>query len=160
MRLTHPSVVQRHRLQLLKKFLFALTFFGGHSAFAQSQWLSMTGDATDATADTVQVDPVTFNRAGALRTVRLRVSRTSERKSWDGAVYRSYVSDVLIDCVARTGRYVSIEFFAQPLWEGEPHGKTAYSRREIRPMLFRDMEPNPTARLIRAACQTENVKSK
>lgn len=145
---------------MVKLFLFALTVLGSHCAFAQTQWLTVIGDATDPTADTVQVDPVTFNPAGVSRTVRLRVSRTTERKSWDGVVYRSYDSDVLIDCVARTGRYVSIEFFGEPLWQGEPHGKTAYSRREIRPMLFRDMEPNPTARLIRAACQTENVKSK
>ena len=120
----------------------------------------MTGDATDPTVDTVQVDPMTFSRSGALRTVRLRVSRTTERRSWDGVFYRSYESEVLIDCVARTGRYVSIEFFSEPLWNGEPYGKTAYSSREIRPMLFRDMAPNPTVRLIRAACQTENVKSK
>jgi hypothetical protein len=145
---------------LFKKVLFALTFFGGSSAFAESQWLAMTGDPTDASVDTVQVDPVTFNRAGALRTVGVRVNRTAERKSWDGAVYRSYNSEVLIDCSARTGRYLSIEFFAQPLWQGDPHGKTQYSKREIRPMLFRDMDPNPTQRLIRAACQTENVQAK
>lgn len=144
---------------LFKKLLLALTFFGGHWAFSQNQWLSVVGDTTDGAADTVQVDPVTFNRDGALRAVRVRVSRARERTSWDGVLYRSYVAEVLIDCVARTGRYASIEFFGQPLWEGEPHGKTTYSKREIRPMLFRDMEPNPTARLIRAACQSENVKS-
>jgi hypothetical protein len=148
------------RNPLFKHLFFTLAFFAGHVALAQSPWLAIVGDVSDPAADTVQVDPVTFNRAGALRTVRVRVSRSLERKSWDGAVYRSYVSDVLIDCVAGTGRYVSIEFFDQPVWEGEPHGKAAYSRREIRPMLFRDMDPNPTARLIRAACQTENVKSK
>lgn len=144
---------------MFKTLLFALTFFGVQAAFSQSPWLSIVGDAADPAADTVQVDPVTFNRAGALRTVRVRVSRAFERTSWDGVVYRSYVSEMLIDCVARTGRYVSIDFFSQPLWEGEPLGKTLYSKREIRPMLFRDIDPNPTARLIRAACQTENVKT-
>jgi hypothetical protein len=74
--------------------------------------------------------------------------------------YRSYHSEVLIDCNAQTGRYLSIEFFAQPLWQGEPHGKTQYSKREIRPMLFRDMDPNPTQQLIQAACQTDNVQAK
>lgn len=143
-----------------KIVLLSLAFFGGQAAVAQAQWLSVTGDAVDPAADTVQVDPVTFNRAGALRTVRIRVSRALERKSWDGEVYRSYNSEVLIDCGARTGRYLSIEFFAQPVWQGEPHGKTLYSQREIRPMLFRDMDPNPTQRLIRAACQTENVRAK
>jgi hypothetical protein len=145
---------------VVKKFIGWVALFAGQLAFAQTQWLTVTGDAMDANADAVQVDPVTFNRAGALRTVRLRVNRATERKSWDGAVYRSYNSEVLIDCGARTGRYLSIEFFAQPLWEGEPHGKTAYSKREIRPMLFRDMEPNPTQRLIRAACQTDSVRAK
>jgi hypothetical protein len=145
---------------LIKKFILVLALFVSHGAFAQTQWLTVTGDAIDPTVDTVQVDPATFNRAGALRTVRVRVSRITERKSWDGASYRSYNSEVLIDCGARAGRYLSIEFFAQPLWQGETHGKTQYSKREIRPMLFRDMDPNPTQRLIRAACQTENVQAK
>jgi hypothetical protein len=151
-----PSV----KNSLIKKFVFVLAFFGSCGAFAQTQWLTLVGDATVAAADTVQVEPVTFNRAGALRTVHLRVSRAAERKSWDGDAYRSYNAEVLIDCAVRTGRYLSIEFFAQPLWQGEPHGKKLYAKREIRPMLFRDIEPNPSQRLIRAACQTENVQAR
>jgi hypothetical protein len=148
------------RKQSFKVSLVALMFIGGPVAFAQTQWLSIVGDPMDAAVDTVQVDPVTFNRAGALRTVRVRVNRATERKSWDGEVYRSYNAEVQIDCGARTGRYLSIEFFAQTLWQGEPHGKTLYSKSEIRPMLFRDMNPNPTQRLIRAACQTDNVRAR
>lgn len=147
---------------LFTALLLALLFFGGPSGFAQAQaqWLTVVGDAMDPVVDTVQVDPVTFNRAGTQRTVRIRVSRATERTSWDGEVYRSYNAEVLIDCGVRTGRYASIEFYAQPLWQGEPHGKTHYSKKEVRPMLFRDMDPNPTQRLIRAACQTENVRAK
>jgi hypothetical protein len=146
---------------LLKHFVLVLALGGGHcAAWSQSQWLSLVGDATDAKEDAVQVDPVTLNRAGALRMVRIRVSRATERESWDGEAYRSYNAEVQIDCAAGTGRYLSIEFFAQPFWQGDAHGKTLYAKREIRPMLFRDMDPNPTQRLIRAACQTENVQAK
>jgi hypothetical protein len=145
---------------LFKHFVVLLALCGCYAASAQTQWLSLVGDATEAMEDTVQVEPVTLNRVGNLRTVRIRVSRGTERTSWDGEVYRSYNAEVLIDCVAKTGRYLSIEFFVQPLWQGELHGKAVYSKREIRPMLFRDMEPNPTQRLIRAACQSENVQAK
>jgi hypothetical protein len=139
---------------------FVVALSGGSAAFAQTLWLSIVGDPMDPSVDTVQVDPATFNRAGALRAVHVRVNRSNERKSWDGEVYRSYNSEVLIDCSVRTGRYLSIEFFAQPLWQGDPHGKMQYSKREVRPMLFRDMDPNPTQRLIRAACQTDNIRAK
>jgi len=144
---------------LIKHFVVLLALGGCYAASAQAQWLSLVGDATEEREDTVQVEPVTLHRAGSLRTVRIRVSRAAERKSWDGAVYRSYNAEVLIDCDARNGRYLSIEFFAQALWQGELHDKTLYSASEIRPMLFRDMNPNPTQRLIRAACQAENVQA-
>ena len=40
-----------------------------------------------------------------------------------------------------------------PLWAGEPHNVTDYASNP-RPVLFRDMEPNPTDRIVRAACRT------
>jgi hypothetical protein len=38
-----------------------------------------------------------------------------------------------------------------PLWQGEAHKATDYSNNP-RPMRFLDMVPNPTDRIIRAAC--------
>jgi len=39
-----------------------------------------------------------------------------------------------------------------PLWQGRPHKITDYAN-DRRPMRFLDVEPNPTNRIIRAACR-------
>jgi hypothetical protein len=39
-----------------------------------------------------------------------------------------------------------------PLWQGQPHKVTDYAN-DRRPMRFLDVEPNPTNRIIRAACR-------
>ena len=31
--------------------------------------------------------------------------------SWDGVAYRSYTAAVAVDCAAKTGRYLSLDFF-------------------------------------------------
>ncbi len=128
------------------------------SAGAQGPWLAITGDARDPTAETVEVDPATISRQGATRTIRVRVSRAKERTSWDGVPYRSYTAEVLIDCAQLKARYQQIEFFALPVWQGESSQQTTFQPSEVRPMLFRDMAPNPTQQIIRAACLTKNVQ--
>jgi hypothetical protein len=41
-----------------------------------------------------------------------------------------------------------------PLWRGTPHSTVDYRTGPPRMMEFRDMQPNPTARLVAAACNT------
>lgn len=119
---------------------------------AEHTWFTITGDAARPDAETVQVDPVALRTDGDARTMRVRVSRSQERRNWDDVPYRSYESDVVINCRTRRAYYVQASFFRQAVWQGEPHHDADY-RKSPQPMLFRGMNPNPTERIIRAACK-------
>jgi len=122
-------------------------------AQGQSLWFTVTGNPADPGVDTVEVDPVAVRTDGALKTMNVRVSRAAERRNWDGLPYRSYESRVVFDCRARKASYVEATFYPVPLWRGAPRPTVDYGPKP-QPMLFRDVEPNPTQRLIRAACQS------
>ena len=125
----------------------------GVAAHAQSEWFTVSGDPTDAAANTVQVDPIAIAVDGMSRTMNVRVNRSSTRLNWDKIAYRSYESQVLFDCQTRRAGYLQARYYTQPLWQGEPVATVDYTG-DVRPMLFRDIEPNPTGRLVRAACRT------
>lgn len=118
-----------------------------------ARWFTVAGSATDASADTVQVDPVAVRIEGPLKTMNVRVSRSRQRYNWERLPYRSYESQVLFDCSARKASYQAATFYAQPLWQGEPVKSVDYSG-DPQPMRFLDMEPNPTQRIVRAVCHT------
>ena len=122
-------------------------------AHGQTQWFTVTGNPADASVDTVQVDPVATKIEGAFKTMNVRVSRARNRLNWEKVPYRSYESKVVFDCRVRKASYVFASFYATPLWEGTPHETTDYSGNP-RPMQFVGIEPNPTARIIRAACRS------
>lgn len=122
-------------------------------AEAETRWFTVTGNPGDALVDTVQVDPVAVHVKGGFKTMKLRVSRASPRLNWEQLPYRSYEARVVFDCRARKGSYVYAIYYAVPLWAGDPHNVTDYAGNP-RPMLFRDIEPNPTDRIVRAACRT------
>lgn len=118
-----------------------------------AEWFTVTGDPDLATNNVVQVDPAPVTVEGPLRTMKLRVNRSAARTSWDGVRYQSYNATVLIDCGMKTARYQSVEFYQQPLWTGDVARANQYARSaEPRWMEFRQMLPNPTQRIIRAAC--------
>jgi hypothetical protein len=134
----------------------------GSLAWAQPAWFTVVGDPLDKAADTVQVDP---NRIAApppaegeaapekpLIEMNVRVNRSGPRFNWDRIPYRSYESRVVFDCHAKSATYVQARFYAEPLWRGEPHQVADYSAAP-KPMRFLDMTPNPTARIVRAACR-------
>lgn len=127
-------------------------------ASAQTNWFTVLGDRSDPAVNTIEVDPAPISVSEGLRTMRVRVSRSVDRVSWDGVPYRSYVSEVVFDCPNRTARYTSLTFYRRPLWAGESHNTSVYTRSNPRAMLFLDVNPNPTARIIRAACETGNVQ--
>ena len=135
----------------MRRWLLLLAVVGGH-AEAQTGWFTVTGNPVDASVDTVQVDPVALASSGSLKTMNVRVSRSAERLNWEKVPYRSYESQVVFDCRARKAAYRLATFYRQPLWEGPPHATTDYAANP-RPMLFLDVEPNPTNRIIRAACR-------
>ena len=143
----------------MKKLLFFLFLWSGSPLHAQTAWFNIVGDPEDAAVNTVEVDPTPVSVNGSTRVLRVRVSRSAERVTWDGVPYRSYVSEVVFDCAGNTARYAWLDFYGQPNWKGEPHKRLVYGPGETRPMRFLDVEPNPYQKIIRAACQAASVIS-
>ena len=127
------------------------------AAHAEIAWFNVMGDAADESVNTIEVDPTPVSITGETRIMRVRVSRSEDRVNWDGIPYRSFVSDVLFDCPNTTARYLSIDYYRVPAWKGESYLRRVYSQTEPRLMLFRNVEPNPYQRIIRAACGTHNI---
>lgn len=123
------------------------------SQATEKAWFTVSGNPGNAMVDTVQVDPVAVASSPERKTMYVRVSRKSQRINWDGVPYRSYESQVAFDCRARRAEYLIATYYMAPLWAGDPHNTTDYTHKP-RPMLFRDVEPNPTGRLVRAACRS------
>ncbi|SFM87888.1 hypothetical protein SAMN05444747_110110 [Variovorax sp. OV329] len=135
--------------------LWALVALGAGPAWAghgDRDWFTVSGDPTLANGDTVQVDPVATRTEGDMRTMRVRVSRSQERRNWDDVPYRSYEARVAINCRSRRAHYLDAVFYLQPQWEGPAHLSANYQKNP-QPMLFKGMNPNPTERIIRAACR-------
>lgn len=121
-------------------------------AQAQDTWFTVIGDRADFSVDTVEVNPAPISSSGDNRLMNVRVSRREVRKSWDGVTYRSYQSVVKFNCAQNTAQFQQIRYFMLPAWKGESHTTMTYSDANPRDMRFRDVEPNPTARIIKAAC--------
>ena len=126
-------------------------------AQAGTEWFNVMGDAADESVNTIEVDPTPVSITPESRIMRVRVSRSQDRVNWDGVPYRSFVSDVLFDCSQVTARYLSIDYYRLPAWKGEPYLRRVYPQTEPRMMQFREVEPNPYRRIIRAACQTSGI---
>lgn len=124
----------------------------GCVAHAQPAWFTVVGDPLDKATDTVQVDPDRVAPTDSANTMNLRVNRANARLNWEGIPYRSYESRVVFDCQSRRASYVAARFYIEPLWQGQPHHLADYAPGP-KPMLFLDMKPNPTARIVRAACR-------
>lgn len=119
---------------------------------AARNWFTVMGDPAVPEVNTIEVDPAPLEVNDAGRTMRIRVSRSTERTSWDGIAYRSYTATVLVNCTEGRAQYLSLNFHRDPLWRGTAYRTSVFTRDQQRPMLFLDVEPNPTQRIIRAAC--------
>lgn len=137
------------------KKLVALLSIAVTCAYGQAAWFTVVGDLSDPAADIIEVDPMplSISASEGLRTLRVRVSRATPRTSWDGVPYRAYESLVVFDCFNHTAQYSTLVFYMQPAWRGVSHNTTVYAKANPRWMEFRDVVPNPTARIIRAACR-------
>ena len=133
---------------------FALVALAGlicsGAAHATSNWFTVSGHPDRADVDTVQVDPVSIDRDAGSRTMNIRVNRAQLRRNWDGIPYRSYSAQVRILCGEGRAEYLNIRLHIQPLWVGA-YQDAAYADKRP-PMVFRDARPNPTERILRAAC--------
>ncbi len=142
------------RWSLVKFFTAACVFCVCITVGAQNSWLTLVGDPADSRADTVQVDVQSRLTNTTQPTLHVRVSRSSLRASWDSVPYCSYTSTLVVDCLEKTARYLDATFYMMPLWQGKPHTNSNFSTLETRPMAFPDVEPNPAASIIKAACIT------
>lgn len=122
------------------------------AAHAQPVWLTVIGDPEVTTVNTIQVDPAPLEVSNEFRTMRIRVSRSLPRTSWDGTPYRSYESIVQFDCSRNKARYMMLTYYADAVWRGDAFKTTDYSTGPARLMEFRDVTPNPNQRILRAAC--------
>ena len=143
----------------MNKFVLACCLLLAVPAWAQDIWFTVLGDPANAAVDTIEVDPSPLSVTVEAQTMRVRVSRSKLRKSWDGVPYRSYVSDVVFDCASKKARYTSLVFYMEPLWQGKSHNTSTYTRDNPRWMEFRDISPNPNRQIIRAACESGRVKT-
>ena len=141
----------------MKNFMMVCGLWCCASAHAATDWFNVMGNAADESVNTIEVDPTPVSITGGTRIMRLRVSRSHDRVNWDGVAYRSYVSEVLFDCPHDVARYLSIDYYRQPGWKGEPYLRRVYLRTEPRMMEFHDVEPNPYRRIVRAACNTSTI---
>ena len=124
------------------------------AAHATGTWLVVHGDEANSAANMIKVNPEPVAINGDKRVMRVRVSRSAERTTRDGVSFRSFDSNVLFDCAQKTARFVSVDFYAQPQWRGESFKTETYLATDVRSMEFRDVQPNPRDRIIRAACST------
>ncbi|MES2412292.1 MAG: surface-adhesin E family protein [Pseudomonadota bacterium] len=138
----------------MKKMLSGLVCFAlaGNCLAQAGDWLTVMGDRTDPAVNTIEVNPTPVSTTGEHRVMKVRVSRSVQRTNWDGIAFRSYLATVDFDCTSKTAQFQQISYFAQPLWAGDPHITTSYTKADPRPMRFRGVEPNPVERIIRAAC--------
>jgi len=143
----------------VKMFFLACCLVLAGAAQGQVAWFTVMGDATNPLVDTIEVDPSPTSVTVEAQTMRVRVSRAKARKSWDGVPYRSYESEVVFDCANKKARYAAIVFYMQPLWQGDSHNTSRFTQGNPRWMEFRDVQPNPTRQIIRAACESGRVKT-
>ena len=122
-------------------------------------WLTVVGDAQDASADTVQIEPESVVVFSSLRTIRIRVSRGRERSGYDNRPYRSYIASVQIDCPHESASFRQIQLFLGPLWTRDSRVLN-YREADMPPMVFRDIQPNPSSRIVQAACSIERVQTR
>lgn len=124
---------------------------------AQPAWMPVSGEPQHADRDTVEVDVSSPVSIGTARLVRIRVNRQHESAHLDGSPFRSHVSSVVIDCVQRTARHSHATFYRGPLWTGDQR-TVSFPVEQMPLMAFLGMQPNPHARIIKAACALDLVK--
>lgn len=119
-----------------------------------AEWFTVAGYPDDPKVDVVQIDPVPVQVQGDDVTMRVRVSRSAERRSARGVVFRSFEATARINCKSRTAYFLSSSFYAEPGFRGEPFRTDVFGPQELRPMAFREIPGNPSERIINAACKS------
>jgi hypothetical protein len=127
---------------------------------AADTWLTITGDPANSANHYIQVNAAAIDIKDELRIIPVRINRaTLWTTAGDGIQFRSVVTEVQIDCAQQTARYVTAAFYTQPDFRGQPFKVTTYAGDDIRPMIFKDIDDDPNARIIKAACNARSVTS-
>lgn len=120
-------------------------------------WLTLAGDPQIPQVDTVQVQPDTLVVFAEFRTIHIRVNRAGTRPGYDGQPYRSYNGLVHVNCDSKKARFRKLQLFADPIWAGAERS-VEYTDKNMPPMAFAGMQPNPNTRIVQAACSLEAVR--
>jgi len=129
-------------------------------AQAADTWLTIVGDPANSASHYVQVNVAAIDIKDDLRRIQVRINRATQwAPAGEGLQFRSVVTEVQIDCTQQIARYVRAAFYALPDFRGEPFRVTTYAGDDIRPMIFKDTDDDPHARIIKAACSVKNVIS-
>lgn len=137
-----------------KRLLAALLILSPATSLPRSHdtpWLTVVGDAGNPDADTILIDPRPVAMKGHQRWMNLRLNRARHRTSTDGVGFRSFTAEVEFDCQKMSARFTRTQFYGGPLWTA-PGSLMVYPPTMVRPMVFRDFEPNPREKVIHAAC--------
>ena len=151
------SVSVRQFLLRLPAFLGAVVLVAA-GARAADTWLTITGDPANSASHYVQVNVAAIQIKDDLRLLPVRINRATQwAPAGEALQFRSVVTEVQIDCTQQIARYVKAAFYAQPDFRGEPFRITTYAGDDIRPMIFKDSDDDPNARIVKAACSVKNV---
>ena len=120
---------------------------------ATTNWLTLVGNPRDAAVSTIEVYALPVVVSDNLRSLDIRVNRDQQSLSSEGIPFRSYSATILVDCYENKARFTTAAFYMTPLWEGTPHKIASWSAAQVRPVLFRNFDPNPRDKIIRAACR-------
>lgn len=114
------------------------------------RWFTLAGDPLEPSKNLIEIlpEPIGIDQKVLLD---LRVSRNQQRTSFKGQKYRSYYAKVVVDCPAKKAWYLQLAYYAQPSWGGNVIAKENYNEGEAE-LLFKDMSPEWSKRLISAAC--------
>lgn len=137
--------------------LFGLMLFS-LPALGSNQWLTLQGDVDDPNTDSVQVAPETITVSEDLRTMQLRVSRSTLRNALDGGQYRSFQATAEINCADRTAFWRRHDYFMMPGWRGASR-RFEHAQGKLPKIAFNSMKPNPVQRIVQAACGLKEIKN-
>ena len=146
----------RALIRLPAVFLAAVLMAAG--AGAADTWLTITGDPANSASHYIQVNVAAIEIKDDLRLLPVRINRATQwAPAGENLQFRSVVAEVQIDCTQQIARYVKAAFYSQPDFRGQPFRITTYAGDDIRPMIFKDSDEDPNARIVKAACSVKNV---
>jgi len=137
-------------MHLALRFTALLALAGTASVSNAQDWFTIAGYPELPDSDVVQISP-TLSTWQHQVTLEVRTTRKTERTGYGGVRYRSYSGMAVVDCDSTKGWFLTLTFFAQTNWQGEPVKAMTY-RADEAPMVFNDISGNPADKLIRAAC--------